>query len=223
MSPIKLEKDPEGGWIVTQVNLDSGCLAPDEALGIIAHALYGDGSPHRFLRPLQTTNTKLFPCPHCGNDSSLVTEKASDCDFFRIICDASKGKGCGSSAGYKTSEREAIELWNTREVKSNAITVPSAYSHVADVPEPDWMTADDIRMLADGWLQHDGSECPIPDAKHGEYQIRYRDGTRSSAANDYPAASFHWEHHGSNKDIVAYRLLDKRQPSGTENEGSDQD
>lgn len=54
MNPITLEKDREGGWLVTQGNLDSGCLSPDEALGIIAHALYGDGTPHRFLRPKAT-------------------------------------------------------------------------------------------------------------------------------------------------------------------------
>lgn len=103
------------------------------------------------------------------------------------------------------------------------VVVPATYSQLDDVPEPDWMTADDIRMFADGWLQHDGSECPIPESQHGEYEIRYRDGTVSVSANDYPAASFYWKHHGVNKDIVAYRLLDKRQPTGTENEGSDQD
>lgn len=103
------------------------------------------------------------------------------------------------------------------------IAVPGAYVQLKDVPEPEWMTHEDIRMLADGWLQHDGSECPIPESQHGEYEIRYRDGTLSLAANDYHAASFYWKHHGIPKDIVAYRLLDKRQPTGTENEGSDQD
>ena len=87
MNTIKLEKDPEGGWLVTQGNLDSGCLTPDEALGIIARALYCDGSPHRFLKPEATPPPKLLPCPHCGKENSLVTEEASDADFFSVALD----------------------------------------------------------------------------------------------------------------------------------------
>lgn len=113
MTPIKLEKDPQGGYLVTQGNLDSGCLAPDEALGIIAHALYGDGSPHRFLKPWADTLPNLLPCSHCGNLDSVILSTDEESSFTQVICSA-KASGCGSSGGFKSSIVQAIELWNSR-------------------------------------------------------------------------------------------------------------
>jgi hypothetical protein len=108
MTPITLKKDPEGGYLVTQGNLDSGCLAPDEALGIIAHALYGDGSPHRFLRPQATPPPK--PCPHCGANVSEVSEYEG---HYMVICRFDLG-GCGACSGARESEHEALAVWNKR-------------------------------------------------------------------------------------------------------------
>lgn len=121
MNPIKLKKDPQGGYLVTQGDLDSGCLAPDEALGIIAHALYGDGSPHRFLKPQAIPPPKLLPCPHCGREDSLKIKTDDITKYAQVICDAStrnNHKGCGSSSGYMRYQKEAVDAWNRRAAGS---------------------------------------------------------------------------------------------------------
>ena len=209
MNIIKLQKDPEGGWLVTQGNLDSGCLSPDEALGIIAHALYGDGSPHRYLKPQAKMPPKLLPCPMCGSDADVIINQ--DDRQFQVICDA-RGKGCGSSSGFRKNELEAIELWNTRESKSNAITVPSHYVQLTDVPEPTHEQG--------VWIPWYGGKCPVDADTLVNWRLR--NGSFSDDLVIKEAGSLVWTHCGDYWDIVAYRVH-KPETEGTENEGSDHD
>lgn len=49
MTPITISKCSNGGYFVSQGDRVADRLGPDEALGVVAHALFGDGSAHRFL------------------------------------------------------------------------------------------------------------------------------------------------------------------------------
>ena len=60
----------------------------------------------------------------------------------------------------------------------------------------------------DGWIEHDGSECPL-DAETA-FDIRYRDGAETF--NNAPARlkvvrDRLWEHDGGSDDIIAYRVV----------------
>lgn len=74
---------------------------------------------------------KLKPCPFCGKSVAIFTDMkeleecynydqgiCDDLDYVCsrypiVVCDATKG-GCGASAGYGESKKEAIEKWNRR-------------------------------------------------------------------------------------------------------------
>jgi hypothetical protein len=67
----------------------------------------------------------------------------------------------------------------------------------------------------DGWVQWHGGECPIPNAKAGEYELEFRDGRvlnpKRGLAMDYV-----WGHVSSESiikggDIIAYRLIEQEQ------------
>lgn len=60
-------------------------------------------------------------CPFCGSNEIVV---CTSCDLFRqieengefgyyAVCDAQRG-GCGSSTGWHTTKKEAIDAWNRR-------------------------------------------------------------------------------------------------------------
>lgn len=53
MKPLMLSKDDAtGAFRVTTDGLDTGDLTPDEAIGVLAYAIYGSGeTTHRFLKP----------------------------------------------------------------------------------------------------------------------------------------------------------------------------
>lgn len=59
------------------------------------------------------------------------------------------------------------------------------------------------------WIKWDGGECPIPEAKAGEYRLRLHEGKvitpRCSHALDY-----NWGK-GGYTDIIAYRFIEKEQ------------
>lgn len=60
---------------------------------------------------------------------------------------------------------------------------------------------------ADGWIPWAGGECPIPDAKAGEYEIIFRDLMRTKAVDTYSATAWVWRHLNGGSDITAYRLI----------------
>jgi len=61
----------------------------------------------------------------------------------------------------------------------------------------------------EGWIEWDGGECPIPWAKAGEFEVKFRDGSlnedKCMDAIDWGSC---WEKDNVCDDIVAYRLLD---------------
>jgi hypothetical protein len=55
------------------------------------------------------------------------------------------------------------------------------------------------------WIEHKCGECPIPDAKAGDYQIRFRDGCKTKSSELTPASTWFWGEDDS-KTITHYRL-----------------
>ena len=52
-------------------------------------------------------NDKLKPCPFCGGKAII---DGCDDTLWIVIC-----KECNASIGYKETEQEAVEAWNTRK------------------------------------------------------------------------------------------------------------
>jgi hypothetical protein len=73
------------------------------------------------------------------------------------------------------------------------------------VPEP---AAAPAAALGDGWIEWGGGECPIPKARQGEYQIRFRNGI-FGRSESMMARDWSWRDSSSDYSIVAYRLLPK--------------
>lgn len=75
-----------------------------------------------------TTLQEALPCPFCGKQHTLQVISGQELmgedqefwqhsESFGVVCDASTpdGKGgCGATGGFKPTEDEAIEAWNTR-------------------------------------------------------------------------------------------------------------
>ena len=75
-----------------------------------------------------TTLQEALPCPFCGKQHTLQVISGQELmdenqefwqhsESFGVVCDASMpdGKGgCGAMGGFKPTEDEAIEAWNTR-------------------------------------------------------------------------------------------------------------
>lgn len=61
------------------------------------------------------------------------------------------------------------------------------------------------------WIKHDGGPCPIPWAKNGELQVKFRDGQIGLDASQFVGW---WEHESGYDDneIIAYRLTDGWHP-----------
>lgn len=74
------------------------------------------------------TLQEALPCPFCGKQHTLQVISGQELmgedqefwqhsESFGVVCDASSpdGKGgCGAMGGFKPTEDEAIEAWNTR-------------------------------------------------------------------------------------------------------------
>jgi hypothetical protein len=65
------------------------------------------------------------------------------------------------------------------------------------------------------WIEWTGGECPILDAKAGQYELELRDG-RFIKPNHPFAEDYSWHHACSGSisrmhDIIAYRLIEKEQ------------
>ena len=63
---------------------------------------------------------RLMACPFCGSATAPHAvrwwnerEGCYDNHQWQVVCHFGAG-GCGSSSGYRASERAAIELWNRR-------------------------------------------------------------------------------------------------------------
>lgn len=63
------------------------------------------------------------------------------------------------------------------------------------------MLSDELR--ADGWIEHDGGDCPVLPGM--AVQIAMRGGGYNSSGES-GAAGFHWDHKGYSGDIIAYKL-----------------
>ena len=62
------------------------------------------------------------------------------------------------------------------------------------------------------WIEWTGGECPIPDAKAGEYEIERRNGDQGIPLCDANSADWlHEEDVFFEYDITAYRLIEKEQ------------
>lgn len=81
------------------------------------------------MSEVRPTETKLSPCPFCGNATAMRIGTAADlgqgyCDcyqdsdtYYAIFCDAStdlKLGGCGASGGFEATPAKAAERWNRR-------------------------------------------------------------------------------------------------------------
>ena len=81
-----------------------------------------------------TTLQESLPCPFCGKQHTLQLISGQELmgedqefwqhsESFGVVCDASQpeGKGgCGAMGGFKPTEEEAIEAWNTRTALAQA-------------------------------------------------------------------------------------------------------
>jgi hypothetical protein len=70
---------------------------------------------------------------------------------------------------------------------------------------------DDPASDDDGWIPWGGGECPIPEAKAGEYEVKFENVssellTKRLCIDNY-AASFNWGRDNSALFITAYRLI----------------
>ncbi len=60
----------------------------------------------------------------------------------------------------------------------------------------------------DEWLWTDwtGGDCPIPDAKAGEYDLQFTDGEPSNVVNKVDASAWNWRNAEVMIPIIAYRV-----------------
>lgn len=64
-----------------------------------------------------------------------------------------------------------------------------------------------MKENTDGWKTHNGGECPIPDAKAWEFEIKLMNGGTLIGRED--AILYLWGHLLENGfDIIAYRLIE---------------
>lgn len=237
MKPLTLTKNESGSFAVTAEGLDSGELAPDEALGVIAHAIYGDGTPHRFLKPQAIPPPELLPCPHCGKKDALVFDKDERTGYTRVICDAGRShKGCGSASGYKYAQTEALELWNSRAGVVTKIVNVINHASIAEqigstegeriIAETILRNKKQIGDVIDGWIEWKGGECPVPIGTRVDVQYRKGDNSYNQPAGEAGRIgemwALNWNHTGHSADIVAYRLHVPAQV-GIDSEGGSHD
>lgn len=73
-------------------------------------------------------NHSLKPCPFCGHDAELWDHEISEGIFVKVAMCTNSGDGFGyqncpmympNEGFYKSTKREAITIWNTRDPKIN--------------------------------------------------------------------------------------------------------
>ena len=82
----------------------------------------------------------------------------------------------------------------TAEAKLGSVVAKNP-EDFAPYPEPD----------ADGWIPWEGGECPIPEAKAGEFSLRFRNG-KKRAPKRIHARWWNWRTRADGYSITAYRL-----------------
>ncbi len=101
-----------------------------------------------------TTLQEALPCPFCGKHHTLQVISGQELmdenqefwqhsDSFGVVCDASTpdGKGgCGAMGGFKPTEDEAIEAWNTRTALAQQGEQPVAWVLTAELEKRETTT-----------------------------------------------------------------------------------
>lgn len=64
------------------------------------------------------------------------------------------------------------------------------------------MTDKTEAMFADGWIKHDGGQCPVP---HNT-RVRYLMLDESEGTRPMWAGNLDWSHEGWGSDIIAYKV-----------------
>lgn len=116
-------------------------------------------------------------------------------------------KGAAKAASIKELEQDAFENWLVTTCPSG--DVDSVHHQWLD----SWAYRDFCEGLpspaseteADRWVEWKGGDCPIPNAKSGEFEIRFRSG--STHLSRSIADAFSWINWGEGLDIVAYRVV----------------
>lgn len=148
-----------------------------------------------------TTLQEALPCPFCGKQHTLQVISGQELmgedqefwqhsESFGVVCDASTpgGKGgCGAMGGFKPTEDEAIEAWNTRTALAQQ-ELPQKERH-------DFMAgydagmADAKRMAQQGEQQPVCHGCGIPagdvhmsTCKSGKWPSRVSNGDTAAPA-----------------------------------------
>lgn len=72
---------------------------------------------------------------------------------------------------------------------------------------------DIIQADADGWIEHSGRECPLPDDQLCE--VKLGNSRKIAQSTSMPASwlSWNWERQGLGGDIIAYRPILESQPT----------
>lgn len=82
-----------------------------------------------------------------------------------------------------------------------------------DLKQPNWdIPASLYRIKPDEipWIEWHGGECPLNDEEVEEWEFKCRDGGLSKAIEEEPS-NWRWSHEGSIGDIIAYRVLKRRE------------
>jgi len=62
--------------------------------------------------------------------------------------------------------------------------------------------------MSNVWQMHQGSDCPIPNAKAGEYEVRWKFFGETAPTVDAPDVAW-GKVEGYRDKVIAYRLIDK--------------
>ena len=186
-----------------------------------------------------TTLQKYLPCPFCGKQQTLQVISGQELmgedqefwqhsDSFGVVCDASSpdGKGgCGAMGGFKPTEDEAIEAWNTRSALSQ--------QELPQKERTDFMAGYDAGMADAKRMAQQGEQqvcagCGIPvgdvhmsTCKSGKWPSRVSNGDTAAPApqpaQDVPETNF-----GNMQVQAVYALLcdpNEQPPEGEHWEG----
>ena len=162
-----------------------------------------------------TTLQEVLPCPFCGKQHTLQVISGQELmgedqefwqhsESFGVVCDASTpdGKGgCGATGGFKPTEDEAIEAWNTRTAL--------AQQELPQKECPDFMAGYDAGMAdAKRMAQHGNTITAL------RSQVEYldkivEDQAKVLAQQGEPVAYMAKNKNGGNESLIRARLLEQ--------------
>lgn len=136
---------------------------------------------------------RLSPCPFCGRKGKYISiaeccddicniDYCKGCDrmkYYTVVCNAQKG-GCGASCGWKPTEEEAIEAWNTRRYRERARTMANCKDCIHYKPcfsggQSVWNNIEQTENDHCKWLKTDAD---VAEVKHGKWHVIYSDNNR---------------------------------------------